>query len=498
MGRRGREVKEHETVVIRGGVIPIHAKSEVQAKDILVRDGTIKEINNPGTAFRGLSGDERVVDARGALVLPGFINAHTHSYGTLARTFGSGLPLEPWMMFAWSITGGRSAEEVYLSAFLQGVEALLTGTTAVLDHLGGDVALTGEAARAYRDLGIRAAVSPMISDIPLHKTMGIEKSAWPAELEAGTRLLEPLPAHLLLEQTRALHTEWHGTDGLISVAIGPSAPQRCSPELLDGCAQLSQELGLRVHTHFLETRMQAQDPNAHLDVLERHGLVNEKLMGAHAVWANAEEVSRLGEAGATLVHNPQSNLQLGSGIAELRRWRASGVNSALGTDGANCGGSLNMLSSMRLAAILHRPGTSDERTWETPWTALDLATIGGARALGLERVGRVEVGWSADLAVFDISGTPFVSSHDPVTSLVLSTLSPLARHVLVAGRIVVSDGVVDGVDIARLTSKANRASEAIFGKSANRIRDVAIAQQATLSNASRAAVPNRAIVEFDS
>jgi cytosine/adenosine deaminase-related metal-dependent hydrolase len=156
-----------------------------------------------------------------------------------------------------------------------------------------------------------------------------------------------------------------------------------------------------------------------------------------------------------------------------------------------------MLSSMRLAAILHRPGTSDERTWETPWTALDLATIGGARALGLERVGRVEVGWSADFAVFDISGTPFVSSHDPVTSLVLSTLSPLARHVLVAGRVVVSDGVADGVDIVRLTSKANRASEVIFGKSAERIRDIALAQQATLSNASRAAVPTRAIVEFN-
>jgi cytosine/adenosine deaminase-related metal-dependent hydrolase/Asp-tRNA(Asn)/Glu-tRNA(Gln) amidotransferase A subunit family amidase len=485
---------ENTDILIRGGLVPDPETRRTHHRDLLIRDGIIAAIGEPGA----LGGDGiRVVDATNALILPGFVNAHTHSYGMLARHLAPGLPLEPWMMYSWAITGGRTPEEAYLSALLQGVEALLTGTTTVLDHLGGDVAFSAEAARAYQDLGIRAAVAPMISDLPLHLTVGLDESAWSAEHEAGIRMLEPLPAAELLERTRALHESWHGAgDGRISILLGPSAPQRCSPELLDGCAQLSRELGTRVHTHLRETRVQAAHPRAGVQTLDRHGLVDERLIGAHAIWTTPEELARLGESGASLVHNPQSNLQLGSGIAQLHRWRAHGVNPALGTDGANCGGSLDMLSSLRLATLLQRPMLADETRWETPWTTLDMATARGAQALGLDAVGRIAEGWAADLAVFDLSGTPFFADDDPLTALILSSTSSLARHVIVDGRVVVEDGVVEGVDLAELAERAREAREAIFSRNTTQIDHVAEAQREVLVSLVRSTPPPRPIAPF--
>jgi guanine deaminase len=483
-------------IILRGGSVPIHRTGEIKDRDLLIRGGVIEAIQAPGSSFHGAADEARVVDAANALVVPGFVNAHTHSYGMLARNFGRELPLEPWMMYAWSITGGRTAEEVYLSALLQGVEALLTGTTTILDHLGGDVASTGEAARAYRDLGIRAAVAPMIGDIPLHQTVGIEESDWPAEAAPGFGLLGTLPAPVLLEQTRQLHRDWNGADDRITILAGPSAPHRCSADLLDGCAGLSSDLGMRVHTHLLESRVQAQDPVAGLQVLERHGLVNERLIGAHGVWLEPDDLARLGAAGSTLVHNPHSNLQLGSGIAQLGAWHRNGINAALGTDGANCGGSMDMLASMRLATILHRPGIADAGGWNTPWDALDMASIAGANAIGLERVGRVEVGWKADLAIFSMAGTGFIGSDDPVASLILSSSSSAAEHVIVDGRVVVEDGAVVGVDMAELAARAAEASRAIFARNAQRIGAVAAAQRGILADKARSAAPPRPVVDF--
>jgi 5-methylthioadenosine/S-adenosylhomocysteine deaminase len=309
--------------------------------------------------------------------------------------------------------------------------------------------------------------------------------------------LSPAPAAELLSQTRALHSRWNGVDGRISVLVGPSAPQRCSAELLDGCAELSEELDTRVHTHLLESRAQAQDPAAHLAVLDRHGLVNERLIGAHGVWASPDELARLGAVGASLVHNPQSNLQLGSGVAQVPQWRERGINVALGTDGANCGGSLDMLSSMRLASLLHRVGTADERRWESPWTALDMATRGGAQALAMDKTGRVELGWAADLAIFAMDGTAFAACEDPVNALILSATSSRARHVIVAGRLVVEDGVATEVDEAEILERAGEASRAIIERSQYRIKEVALAQRDILVQVARDARPSRPIIDFD-
>lgn len=483
-------------VIIRNGLVVDHVTESLLQRDISISDGKIEAITEPRP--ESIAPDSvRVVDASNSLVVPGFVNAHTHSYGMLARHLGAGLPLEPWMMYSWAITGGRTAAEVYLSAQLQGVEALLTGTTTVMDHLGGDVELVGEAARAYADLGIRAAVAPMISDIPLHQTVGLTDDAWSTEHEAGLQLLTPAPAHELLDQTRALHARWHhAADGLISVLLGPSAPQRCSAQLLEGCAALSADLGVGIHTHLLESRVQSEAPLARLSTLERHGLLNDRLLAAHGVWTTEQEMVHLAEANASLAHNPQSNLQLGSGVAQLPEWRAAGVNAALGTDGANCGGSLNMLSSMRLATVLHRSATAVETQWESPWSVLDMATINGAVALGLESVGRIHPGWTADLAIFPMTDTPFFATEDPLAALILSAISGRARHVLVRGHPVVEEGQVTGVHLPDLAAAASEARRAIVDRREQHLGKVARAQQAVLARRARQAQPPRPIQPF--
>lgn len=483
-------------VIIRNGLVVDHATQSLLLRDISISDGRIQAITDPALSPAPTT-EAHVIDASNSLVVPGFINAHTHSYGMLARHLGPQLQLEPWMMYSWAVTGGRTAAEVYLSAQLQGVEALLTGTTTVMDHLGGTVEKVGEAARAYADLGIRAAVSPMISDIPLHKTVGVADAAWSTDHAAGLPLLTPPPARELLEQARALHDRWHrASNGLISILIGPSAPQRCSPELLEGCAAMSRDLGIGVHTHLLESRVQSEDPMARLSTLEQHGLLNHRLLAAHGVWTTEAEMRSMAAVGASLAHNPQSNLQLGSGFAQLHQWRRYGVNSALGTDGANCGGSLNMLSSMRLAALLHRPGIAAETQWETPWSVLDMATINGATALSLESVGRLEPGWAADIAVFSMTDTSFIATEDPLASLVLSAVSGHARHVLVQGNPVVEEGGIVGVSLPDLAAAATEARRAIMDRNEHNLNAVARPQQPVLTQRARRAQPPHPLVPF--
>lgn len=483
-------------VIVRNGLVVDHTTQSLLHRDISISNGRIQSVTDPALS-QAEPTDAHVIDASDSLVVPGFVNAHTHSYGMLARHLGPQLQLEPWMMYSWAVTGGRTEAEVYLSAQLQGVEALLTGTTTVMDHLGGNVETVGEAARAYADLGIRAAVAPMISDIPLHETVGIPSDTWSAEHAAGLRLLTPPPTLELLQQARTLHSRWHGAaDGLISILVGPSAPQRCSAQLLEGCAAMSSDLGIGVHTHLLESRVQAEDPLARLRTLERHGLLNSRLLAAHGVWTTDEEMQSMAAANASLVHNPQSNMQLGSGVAQLPQWRLHGVNSALGTDGANCGGSLNMLSSMRLAALLHRPGTATEAQWETPWSVLDMATLNGATALGLESVGRLDPGWAADIAIFSMSDTSFIASEDPLASLILSAISGHARHVLVQGIPVVAEGRVAGVSLPDLAAAAAEARRAIMDRNECNLAVVAKAQQPVLTQRARQARPPRPLIPF--
>ena len=482
--------------LLLGGVTPSASAGDSVRRDVAIRDGRIDEV---AEVLKPASND-RVIDVSGHLVVPGFVNAHTHSYSTVTRHVATGLPLEPWMMHAWANTIGRRKDEVRLSALLQALEALKTGTTCLLDHLGGSVDTMSGALEAYDDIGIRAFFAPMIADIPLSDTVGLPANAWPAAARRDAPELTPPNAHDLISATADLHKQRLRHSDRVRVILGPSAPQRCSTELLRMCAEMSDGLDMPVHTHFLETRAQAgiAPPNGAgnwSEYLDQVGLLTHRLSVAHAVWASDEDVRRLAQAGATIVHNPQSNLQLGSGIGQLAKWRSFGVNIALGTDGANCGGSLDMVASMRLAAILHRPGLGDPKAWESPASVLDLATSGGARALGQDSVGVLSRGAAADVCTFDLSGSAYASGEDPLAGLVLSSYDHRAANVLIAGEEVVRDGRVITVDEEAILAEARSVHDFLLSRNGN-YADIADAQTPVLTQvAGRAGTP-RPIVEF--
>lgn len=483
--------------VLRGGLVADFGTSNLLRADVALRDGRIDQVSTAGITP---GADDAVLDVSGQLVLPGFVNAHSHSYATVSRHVAPGLPLEPWMIHSWANTVGRTADEVRLAATVQAIEALRTGTTTVLDHLGGAVTNLSPALEAYEQVGIRAFVAPMISDVPLPETVGVPRDQWPVEADASAPEFDPSNARELLDAVRELHRQWDGRAGRIRVMLGPSAPQRCTDALLEGCAQLSEDLDVAVHTHLLESRAQADIPppagsRTWGDHLRRTGLMTSRLSVAHAVWADPHDLDLLAEAQATIVHNPQSNLQLGSGIGALHAWRRRGVPVALGTDGANCGGSLDMLSSMRLAAILHRPGIADPAEWEDAWSVLRMATQAGAAAVRMPDAGSLEVGARADLCAFDLGGTVYSSGEDPLAGLVYSSYEHCARLVVVGGEVVVRDGRVTRVDEDALLGEV-RAIHAHLMRRNDRFNQLATAQTPFLTRLAATAPPNRPLIEF--
>jgi cytosine/adenosine deaminase-related metal-dependent hydrolase len=482
-------------VLLKGGLVADTQARMLVRADVLVEDERIAQVVPEGVSVPEA---ERVLDVRDCLLLPGFVNAHTHSYATLSRHVGSGLPLEPWMVHTWANTMGRTAQETKLSALLAALEAVKTGTTALLDHLGGDVMTTSAALEAYDELGIRASVAPMISDLALPDTVGVPTGQWPAASHANSPAFLPANANDLLAGTEELHRTWHGRNGRISVFLGPSAPQRCSTGLLERCAELAEKLDVGVHTHLLETRAQAAVPpppgaRSWVGHLRSVGLLSPRLSVAHGVWLDGEDMADLAGSGVTIVHNPQSNLQLGSGIAELGQWRSRNVPVALGTDGVNCGGSMDMLSSMRLAAILHRPGQPDPARWESAWSVLELATRAGAHALALADAGTLRTGMTADLSVFDIRTSTFATHEDPLASLVFSSYDHRARWVMVGGRLVVDDGVVTTVDEHAIVAEAAEVHQHLLRRN-DKYAEMARAQQAFLTRVSAEATPPREIM----
>lgn len=477
--------------LMRGGV---DVGNEVmRAADLLIDGPTISEVADPGTLSHA---GAREVDASGGLVLPGFVDAHTHSYSMLCRHVGLGLPLEPWIMRAWAYTMGRTPDHVQLNALLHAVEALRTGTTTLFDHIGGSVANCEAALQAYNEIGLRAIVSPMVSDVPLPDTVGLASGDLPGDSMRDAELRPPEGA---LDAKLELRNRWQPRSGRVRVFLGHSAPSRCSQEMLERCAQLSAHLGLGVHTHLLETRPQANmpPPNGHpswVAYLDAVGLLSERLSTAHTVWPTPAELELLAERQVTLVHNPWSNLTLGSGVADVPARRRAGVRAALGTDGVNCGGSMDMVAAMRLATTLHRPVQGDPSGWETPWSALKLATSGANGAFGLHG-GALEKGMPADLSVFDARGTEYCTHEDLLASLVLSSYNHSARAVVVDGRVVVDEGRVTTVDEDALVAEAHDVFRHLQ-ESNGRYVAIAEAQQQPLTRVAASTPANRPVMSF--
>ena len=441
--------------------------------NIGIRDGVIAAIEPAGRDDEPEGGRGRwaeILDASDFLAIPGLINAHTHSHAVLARGTFRNLPLEVASPLIAAGRVGASEREVYVGALLQAAESLRHGTTALLDHLEQPEPGLEAAAQAYLDAGIRAVLVPSIRNRPYYETLPSGAGVIPLEVRARLEA-HPLPtAEAYLATCRRLVKAWHGRAGRLTVGIGPSTPFRCTEDVLEGARRLASDEGLTLHTHLLETRVQAATAwqlygRSMVAYARDLGLLGPRTSLAHAIWVEAADLPLLAASGATVVHNPISNFVSGAGIAPIHRLRAAGVPIALGTDSPNTCGLLSVFESLRLVASLANTAEPDYERWIGPAEGLRMATAIGAQALGLGgETGELAVGRRADLVLIDLTRSWYTPLNDPLFQLAYGETGAGVDTVIVEGRVLVKGGRNLTIDEAALRREAATLGEAMMAR----------------------------------
>jgi 5-methylthioadenosine/S-adenosylhomocysteine deaminase len=447
-------------LLVRGGrVLDLESDlDEPPVRDILIDDNKIASVG-PQLEAAGAE----IIDANGMLVIPGFVNAHYHSHDVLARGMFEDLALEYWGTLAGPMGSRRSIAEVRARTLAGALECLHNGITTVQD-MSAFSPLTDEYVNAtldaYAEAGIRVIFSVTVRDksqletIPwiaelapkeLHEVIGAQADAPGPQMDFVARQIERIGER----------------GGMLRWALSPSAPQRCSPALLEAVADLSRLLRLPVYTHVYETRVQrifshdrlSAYGGSALQFMEAAGLLGPLVTIAHGVWPEEDELDLIGRSGTNVVLNMLSNLKLKSGVAPILAYRARGVNLALGCDNCSCSDVQSMLQVMKLFCMLSAV-SSPQRTGVTAAEAFRAATVGGARTAGLaDQVGALRPGYKADMVLIDLADPAYVPLNSAVRQLVYSDSGRSIRTVIVDGRVVVRDGRATRVDETELHSE---------------------------------------------
>lgn len=371
------------------------------------------------------------------IIVPGLVNAHTHSPMVLLRGYADNLPLMTWLSEKiWPMEDRFEPEDVFWGTQLASLEMIASGTTTFADmyfHMG-------ELAKAVAESGLRAS------------------------LARGMQGLGPNAARALTE-AEELYRDWHGgAAGRITVRLGPHAPYTCGADYLVQVRDLAERLEAGVHIHLSETQAEVQKSleehgTSPIGLVHRLGLDRVPLQAAHVVHPVAGDAEIIADWQGGVVHCPRSNLKLGSGIAPVPELLAAGVNVALGTDGAASSGGLDLWEESRLASLLAKGSARDPRALPAGRT-LELASQAGARLLGLgEDVGSLEAGRKADLAVVDLSRPGLQPRHDVRSLLAYSVQGSDVRLTMVDGRILYRDGEYTTLDEKRIRHEVARRLE---------------------------------------
>ena len=457
--------------VIRGGLV-LQPDGEAAPRDILVEDGLIAAIEPPGFSVE----DAEPISAADRLLMPGLVNAHTHSHGALNRgAVGDKVSLEMFLTSGGASARSRGLDDKYLSAALSAAEMIRKGCTACFDLTVEVPEPSSEGisavARAYRDAGMRAVIAPMIADRTIYQALPGVMKALPDRLRSQVAAQLAAPAEKTFEACRAMLANWRFDRRFVRPALGPTIPLHCSDEFLQRCDRLSAEYGVRLQTHLAESRAQAaigrerygRSLVEHLDSL---GFLSDRLSVAHAIWLDGDDIRRLSAYGVTVAHNPSSNLRLGSGVAPVREMLLAGVVVGIGTDASNTSDGQNMFEATRLASYLSRIDGFATEDWISAAEALGMATEGSAKGLGFEKIGRLAAGFEADIVFLRLESPHFVPLRSPLLQMVFGESGASVDTVMIGGRIVFHDGKLLTLDEAALRRQAEEAARRLDGANA--------------------------------
>jgi cytosine/adenosine deaminase-related metal-dependent hydrolase len=446
------------TLLVRGArLLDLDADlDQPPVRDILIRNGAIAEVGE-----RLSAPDARVIDAAGMLAVPGFVNAHYHSHDVLARGMFEDLSLEHWGVLAGPLGARRPLAEVRARTLAGALECLRNGITTVQDMASFspiDEQVLDTILGAYAEAGIRVVFGATVRDLSQLDTILHLDELIPAALREviGTARDPAGPQIEFLERQIKRYQEKSG--GPLHWALTPSAPQRCSPALLEAVADLSRRRSLPVYTHVYETRLQRifaherlkEYGGSALKLMQAKGLTGPHVTIAHGVWPDPAEIELLASSGTNVVLNMLSNLKLKSGVAPILEYRARGVNLALGCDNCSASDAQSMFQVMKLFCLLSAvssPEQTPQVAGVTAAEAFKAATLGGARTAGLAgSVGALRAGRRADLVLIDLADPAWVPYNSAVRQLVYSESGRGVRTVIVDGRVVVDGGRVLTVD----------------------------------------------------
>ncbi|UCH06829.1 MAG: amidohydrolase [Deltaproteobacteria bacterium] len=428
--------------------------------DILVHNGTVlaldkdntiipdgfvtieaNTISSVGAGEQTLAKTRKTIDAEGGFILPGLINGHTHAAMTLFRGLADDLPLMDWLNnYVFPVEGKMDADFVRVGSLLACAEMIMSGTTTFCDMY----LFEEEVARAAKESGMRCMVGEVLYDFPSPNYGSLEKG---------------------FAYTEALIERWKG-DPLVSIAVEPHSLFTCGLDLLKRANDLALSNGVPLIIHVSETKTEVEEIQSRcgkrpVQLLRDLGLLGPHFIADHCVYVDQSEIQLLAEHKVSVVHNPESNMKLASGIAPVPEMMAQGVTVALGTDGCASNNDLDLFSEMDTAAKLHKVSKLDPTVMDAQ-TLLRMATVNGARALGLDHsIGSLQAGKRADLIVIDTKKPHLIPLYNPYSHLVYAACGHDVLHSIIDGNVVMENRELVTLDVEDILAQANEKAKKV-------------------------------------
>jgi len=431
-------------LIIGGGTLltMVQGEKPLQQATLVIKGDTIEGILTSSGETPPFEGAQ-VLDATDCIIMPGLVNAHGHTAMTLFRGLADDLPLKQWLFEKIFPAEAKhlNEETVYWGALLGCLEMIASGTTTVSDGYF----LQDSTARAFQNAGLRALIAQGVIDFP---APGVPDPT--QNLAVGKAFIE----------------RWKHGSALIRPGLFCHSLTTCSDKTLQEAMRLSQEFSLPLQIHLSETEEEVEEvirrtgkrPVLQLDHL---GLLNESLIGVHAVHLEDEEIDLLARDKVGIVHCPESNMKLASGAARVTDMVKKGIVVGLGTDGCASNNNLDLFKEMDMAAKLSKVTTLDPVNIGAA-SVLNMATVWGAKVLGLEKeIGTIEVGKKADIITLDLRKPHLVPLYNPLSTIVYSASGADVKDVIVNGRVLMKDRAFTALDAEEVMAKVREISEKI-------------------------------------
>jgi 5-methylthioadenosine/S-adenosylhomocysteine deaminase len=423
-------------------IVPMTAARRSFVGYVKTREGAIMQIGDDAAPVEA---DEEVIDAGGAVLLPGLINAHTHLYQVLLRAVWEDLELMPWLRHIYGCARVLRPEHFYAGSLLGCVESIRSGVTTVCEHnfLNPSPECAFETIRAIQDSGLRSVFARTVMD-----TGEIVPDCTKEEADQAFRQIESILAK-------------HRDQGRMAFMTGPNTPPiNTTPGLLKDIRRFANDKSLGISAHVAESRSVVESIRSKhgasgvVEFLQRFGIPAKNSIFAHSVHVSKDEIGILRETGTSVSHNPVSNMMLGDGVAPVVEMLRQGVNVALGTDGAASNHSQDLFDTMKAASLLQKVHHQDAGAID-PYAVLRMATIGGAKALGLDATcGSIEVGKRADLILVDTETIHNQPVNDIFSQIVHCAKASDVQTVIVDGEILMRDRRLSRADEKQILAAA--------------------------------------------